>query len=396
MASTIVHGANGGYKSSSVVQDRILPAVISGRVVVTNIRGVCLQRFYDADIDVHPDSLIIYIDTDNNKEGKLGRLLLACFWQWVPLNCLICFDESGVIFPKSWRDTDLKKLDIDKNGCLEHSIFEDFEIDDVERPADFVEAFEMHRHYGWDLVLSAPNIKSIRDDIRNTSELAWRHRNAALLGIKGRYKAVSHDPITLGNSASHVLSSKLAKINPRTFTLYDSTKTGEAKDTANAGSSILGSPRLLLALCCTIGAFTYTITSGGYDKLLTKAPDETPKISVSIPIKEDRHNISNALSVPQINTSSSLNLMGYSFSSVRIIGRFGAFPLFRGIDDSKLSYDFDRSVLIDSGYKLVRRSDCHYLIVSNNSVSSVYCALSPVEDSVYDDEDDDSTFKRSS
>lgn len=375
MAITIIHGANGGYKSSSVVQERIIPAMLEGRTVVTNIRGVDLQKFYDSGFDVHKDSKIIYVDTDNNKEGKLGRLLMACFWHWVPSDCLICFDESGVIFPKSWRDKDIKDLDHKFNECLTHSIFNDYEIEQIERPDSFVEAFEMHRHYGWDLVLSAPNIKSIRDEIRNTTELAWRHRNAALIGLKGRFKAVSHDPTNLGTSATQALDTRIGKIKKETFDCYDSTKTGNAVDTANGAKSIF-TPRLLLALACSAAGFIYAFSSGGFDTL--GGPPVSSVSSSGLEIPNQTVSSSSVVSVPVSQADSSVvSIMGYDMASLRIVGRFGSYYLFKAVDLNGVSYDIDKDHLIDSGYMMIPKSDCHMLIVSVDFSKSIYCELSP-------------------
>ncbi|WP_306665996.1 zonular occludens toxin domain-containing protein, partial [Klebsiella pneumoniae] len=43
------------------------------------------------------------------------------------------------------------------------------------------------------MVLTTPNISYIRDDIRMTCEMAYKHSNLAVIGIKGRYKEAQHD-----------------------------------------------------------------------------------------------------------------------------------------------------------------------------------------------------------
>jgi zona occludens toxin len=383
MSIVIIHGGNGSYKSSTVVQDYIIPAIEEGRIVVTNIRGVCIKRFYDAGVDVHANSDIIYIDSDNTPVGKIGRDLLSCFWHWVPQDALLCFDESGVIFPKSWRDADLKKMPDVFKSSNGHEIFSDLQIESFDRPDSFTEAFEMHRHFGWDIVLSAPNIKSIRDDIRNTTELAWRHRNAALIGIKGRFKAVSHDPINNGAVASNILESKFGKIKQRTFDCYDSTKTGNSKDTANASHAILGSPRFLLAMAVSAGCLIYAFSSGGYDAFSSTHVKKLPADSVDISTKTNTGNVSGNISISQNVSGGDILIMGYLMSELRIIGKIGDDYSFLATDKEGLEYSLNQNNISDSGLMIVPKSDCHVILLASSLSRSVYCQLSPV---ISDDE----------
>lgn len=378
MAITIIHGANGGYKSSTIVQEHIIPAMEEGRVVVTNIRGVSLQRFYDVGIDVHSDSDVIYVDTDNTPEGKVGRDLMSVFWHWVPLNALLCFDESGVIFPKAWRDTDLKKLPQLFESHANADLFLEHPIDQVDRPAGFIEAFEMHRHYGWDIVLSAPNIKSIRDDIRNTTELAWRHRNAALVGLKGRYKAVSHDPVNNGTVASNVLETKISKIKQRTFDCYDSTKTGHAKDTANAASSILGSPRLLLALGIAAAGFYYGFFSGGLDQIMQGGSVESNQADLGSVSSQSSSGLSLPVSGQSNGTGLVVKVYGEPIQKLNIVGNMGDKYFFEGITPEGLQYKIDGSAIRESGYLMVAKSGCHVVLITAEGEESVYCKLGEV------------------
>lgn len=378
MAITIIHGANGGYKSSTIVQEHIIPAMEKGRVVVTNIRGVSLQRFYDAGVEVHSDSDVIYVDTDNTPEGKVGRDLMSVFWHWVPLNALLCFDESGVIFPKAWRDADLKKLPQLFESRANADLFLEHPIDQVDRPAGFIEAFEMHRHYGWDIVLSAPNIKSIRDDIRNTTELAWRHRNAALVGLKGRYKAVSHDPVNNGTVASNVLETKVSKIKQRTFDCYDSTKTGQATDTANASRSILGSPRLLLALAVSIGALYYAFSSGGFNYFTEGNHSTITQPSVGASASQGVSSVSLPISGQSSGTGLTVKVYGEPIQKLNIVGNMGDKYFFEGITPEGHQYKIDGSAIRESGYLMVAKSGCHVVLITAEGEESVYCKLGEV------------------
>ncbi|QSR33731.1 hypothetical protein CFI10_01810 [Marinobacterium iners] len=256
MSISIHHGANGSYKTAGVMSDYFIPAAKSGRVVVTNIRGVSRERTFLQMQDV-PDSFdVVFVDTDTRD----GRYQMATWFHWAPLGALCLFDESGVMFPKAWRQKDLDALDY-PGGPDQASI--------DGRPANWVEAWEMHRHFNWDIVLTAPNIKSIRDDIRQTTEGAYKHKNKALLGpmFKG-YKEGYHDAQKNGQSASDFDVIRDKRVNPLVFRLYDSTKTGVASQTLN-GFNLFKSPRVLFALGITVLSIGYSIYAGGLDRLFS-------------------------------------------------------------------------------------------------------------------------------
>ena len=387
MAITLIHGSNGGYKSSRAVQDFIVPALEEGRVVVTNIRGVNLQRCYDQGVDVHPDSDVIYIDTDNTPEGKIGRQLIGCFWHWCPHDALLVFDEAGVVFPKAWRDRDLQLLQEQFIYLKDVDQLRQVQITDREngRPASFIEAFEMHRHYGWDIVLSAPSIKSVRDDIRNTTELAWRHRNAALVGLNGRYKAVSHQATNNGETASAILETKISKIKPRTFKLYDSTKTGKAKDTANAGKALLGSPRLLLAMGVLAGALYYLasysslgVVTGDWTEITNISTAEDNSKSVQVSSVSSVSNVSNSISGQSADRIARVEIYGHPVETLNIAGRIGDRYIFEAKDQEGNHYEVNLDMLYESGYYVVGKTDCHVLLVTTKGERSVYCKLARV------------------
>lgn len=251
MAITIHHGPNGGYKTSGIVQDLFVPAALEGRVVITNIRGMSRDRTIDVlGEDKVPESFdLIFVDTTTQD----GRDRTARFFHWAPHGALMIWDEAGKCFPKRWRQSDLDKLDYKTPD----------EAEAEERPYCWSEAWEEHRHYNWDIVLSTPNIKSIRLDIRNTAEGAYKHANLATIGLKGRYKEGYHDADDNG-SPGQITITETKRIKKRTFKLYDSTKTGQVKDTIN-GKSLFKSVPLLLGVGISASSFVYAFTSGGLD-----------------------------------------------------------------------------------------------------------------------------------
>ncbi|WP_052807862.1 zonular occludens toxin domain-containing protein [Methyloterricola oryzae] len=239
MSIKIHWGPPGSYKTSGAVMDDFIPAAQAGRVVVTNIRGLDnIERIRDALGDI-PDSFeLIHLPTTEHPQAADNRAKLARWWHWLPHGAFMILDEAQMIWPQSWKDADLKQLDYP--GGLEAATADN-------RPYDWNTAFEMHRHYGWDLVLTTPNIDKIRKDIRGCAEGAFKHKNQAMVGIKGRYLEGFHMAEDGGKSASDFINLRMRKIKPVVWRLYDSTATGTHTDTI-AGVSLLANPRVLLLL----------------------------------------------------------------------------------------------------------------------------------------------------
>ena len=107
MAIKIHHGPNGSYKTSGAIQDDLIPALKSGRHIITNIRGLTRERVFSVFPEL-PDSVDIEnLDLENIDDLEKMRT----FPQWAPRGAFIIFDETQLIFLKSWRETDLRKFD---------------------------------------------------------------------------------------------------------------------------------------------------------------------------------------------------------------------------------------------------------------------------------------------
>lgn len=271
MSITIRHGANGSYKSASAIDEYFIPAAKEGRTVVTNIRGVSRERTM-LKLDDVPDSFdVIFVDTDTAE----GRAHIAKWFHWVPLGALLLFDEAGVIFPKLWSASDIKSLAYP--GGVEAA-------GENGRPATWVEAWEMHRHYNWDIVLTCPNIKSVRDDIRATTEGAYKHKNRAIFGplFKG-FNEGYHDATKNGVSQADFYYIRSKRCSSLAFELYDSTKTGVFKNTLN-GFNLFLTPRVLVLLAAAVGAFSYSFTAGGGGLTALTSLDEAGELADQRPV----------------------------------------------------------------------------------------------------------------
>lgn len=283
MAIKIHWGSNGSYKTAGAVMDDIIPAILEGRTIITNIRGLTSDRALKVFPDA-PNSLEI-INLDLDSVDGLSRC--RNWFMWAPKGALIVFDEAQLVFLKSWREKDLAAFDYP--GGIE-------EAAKADRPSSFLDAFTRHRHFNWDVVLTTPNIKMIHSNIRETTETAFKHTNYALLGpifkkLIGDYKEVFHDA-QLNQPAPKSIQ-RNRRISKKVFKLYDSTSTGVIKDT-RAGTSVFASIPLLIGLFVCISAIAYSVLSGGYGDLLSKS--EAPS---SFPIQS---NTSQVISVSDDST----------------------------------------------------------------------------------------------
>ncbi|MEE5058206.1 zonular occludens toxin domain-containing protein [Pseudomonas alliivorans] len=238
MAIKIHHGPNGSYKTSGAVWDDAVPAAKAGRLIVTNIRGMSSEKFHSLFPDL-PDSFDLqYID----HETQAGMEQIRTWFHWVPRNAFMIFDEAQTLFPQKWTDKYVDRFDFPDGMDAAKA---------ADRPMNFLDAWTRHRHWNWDIILTTPNIKYVHTDIRQTSEAAYQHSNLMLLGkwlkflVAKDYKESMHSAQEnrAPTDGSNIVN--LRKIDKRVFKLYDSTATGQHRDTM-AGKNAFASPRILM------------------------------------------------------------------------------------------------------------------------------------------------------
>lgn len=252
MSIKIHHGPPGSYKSAGAVTDDLIPALTQGRSIVTNVRGLTLDVVHE-NFDNLPDDFVLHwIDTTTRE----GRERLGAWFTWAPHGALIFIDEAQAIFPKRWKEKDLEKYTIDED-----------EAKRLNRPSNWWDAWDMHRHFNWDVILTTPDIDKIRDDIRDASELAYKHKNQGIYGwlFKGSYLEGVHSKDNSGKATSNFINTKQKRIknDALTWKLYKSTATGEISDTI-AGFNLFSNPRLVIGIALialSLGYFGYN--SGG-------------------------------------------------------------------------------------------------------------------------------------
>lgn len=274
MATSIHHGPPGSFKSFTLVQRFAIDALIEGRVVVTNIRG-----FYDLNLVksqfpevVFPASAeIIFL----NGESALGRKLIGGFFHWVPFGSLILIDEGQRVYPVR-KDFKLESLDkfICPTGYTPDSL-----PNGIARPEDIYTAFDMQRHYQWDIFISTTNISKIQKPIREVAETAFFHKSLSgklPLLFKNTWYEFQHDPENNGKIQSQRIGTPHKyKADERVFKCYQSTATGE-HTASKADKNILSDNGVrfkLLIIALSIGTGIYFMFHFSTTHEAIKVPD---------------------------------------------------------------------------------------------------------------------------
>lgn len=292
MAITIRTGANGSYKSAYVAYFVILPALRSGRCVVTNFEGMQpLEKIEELFDEKFPETTkLIRISSRNVKGLDLWR-----YWYcWCPLNALIVIDECQDIFSKNtgfkmekfnykpvseFKDSlpdgyenffnsrhvpvdmdNLQPCDIDDTGAAEY--------DDQGRiiyPTTFNEGFMRHRKFNWDIELLSPDWKQIDSNVKACAEECFFHKNRDGLKLFARKPYIFKHSKTVATPAipeKRDVNLTSVKVPLDAHLLYKSTGTGLT--TKSGGTNLLlKSPKFLFAVTAiilSVGYFIYAIT----------------------------------------------------------------------------------------------------------------------------------------
>lgn len=342
MSIAIHHGPSGSYKTFGIIQRHVIDALKAGRVVVTNIRGF---DSIEAVIDQYPEiefPVNAQILTLPQKDPDCLELIRR-WWHWVPFGALVVIDEAQMVYPKR-RDFRPKSLDTIESRLLDVlGLPVDITFNGETRPANMEVAFDMHRHFNWDMFLSTPNIGKIHPEIRQSAEWAYRHRDLSTLlpWLKGKWVEIQHDAEFSGKSISHVTGSPTRyKADPRVWKCYKSTATGQHSDSI-AGRSIFKDPKILalstvVFLCIII--FAFTISDTVLFKNHSPVSSQDSELSVS-----NNHNSAVGISDSSLNNATANKNSSISRSpparSVSEHSAGGELALFRHVDINGYSED---------------------------------------------------------
>jgi zona occludens toxin len=262
MTTVIHHGPPGSYKTFSLVQRVLIPALKAGRVVITNIRGFndleAVRTAYKCDL---PDTAaIMYLEPDPE-----GYDLIAKFFHWAPAGALIAMDEGQRVYPTRLKSFDCHDQadNIVITDTAGNPLINTETQQPICRPSNVEIAFDQHRHFNWDIYISTPNIGKIHGEIRKVTEWAYRHRNNSglLPWLKNSWTEFRHDSEQTGKQISHYSGSpKRYKADPRAFDCYQSTATGKTKGSTE-NISIFRDPKLRLMFVIIVACLSYVCYS---------------------------------------------------------------------------------------------------------------------------------------
>lgn len=432
MATKIFHGAPGSYKSSTAMWFEIVPALRSGRVVVTNLQGIkTLEEIQRELKEVFPSSArLLRISIGNDK----GLLLMRNFFHWLPIGALIFLDEIQDIYPndKSFKaaDYDYKnegffndelpqdfieiyhkeqrqiKSNIDINDYLDdlgESLFDD--RDYLRYPRTLRECFMRHRHYNWDILLASPDIKEIAGFVRSVCEVAYSHSSKDAIPIpyyKRRPRILEHLPKTNGITVGKNDIVTFKKVPLDVFKLYKSTATGKSTKSGAGQSPITKSVVFGFAF---IVAYIFYMVFFFFDD---KSVETVEPLAIGLPneiqhVKKDSKTIDKVNIVAVQNSKKgggAVDSYGFRDASISVITApnnfialpFGASKMYvNGINTIyfnkfKVARDYIFTIYIDNevlnvgsesliamGYKIFYRSECLIELRTDKHSNYIYC-----------------------
>lgn len=267
MSVKIHHGPPGSYKTSGAVADDFVRAVLDGRHIITNVRGLSdpdkIREVLEGQGKTIPDTFkLTWLDSTDREQMEM----LQRFWHWSPDGVFFLIDEVQEVWPKALRDSHLKKMEYPGGQDAANA---------DGRFLTIALAFEKHRHRNWDFVVTSPNISKVHPVVRSCAESAFKHKNLATLGtlFKGRYIEGYHAADTNGKPSDFYTVRK--KVIPKyVFSLFQSTATGQFTDTI-AGQSIFKDPKIL-GLLVFAGLIILGALSMGSPEILNKALEQQP------------------------------------------------------------------------------------------------------------------------
>ncbi|HZX32366.1 MAG TPA: zonular occludens toxin domain-containing protein [Rhodocyclaceae bacterium] len=365
MPIKIHHGPPGSYKTAGAVADDFLREARAGRVIITNCRGVSRERTLEEFPDLPASFDVIHVD-DKTEEG---RKKWATWFHWAPHGAFILMDEVQDVWPKRWRESDLRVLDYP--GGVEQATKDD-------RPKDWEQAFDKHRHWNWDMTLTTPNYAKVRDDIKGVADMAYKHKNLALVGWTGRYIEAAHLADDTGKAQSDFLNVQNKKVPKYVFKLYDSTQTGKFSDTKN-GFNLLLHPRILLLLG-VVAIALFFILRNGRPSVLGGSSVPVASHGPSVGVAPHPSSSPAAGSVPGPRPSlgggsSNGQLVPFDGEGVFIVMSMKA----RGVWKYAVSYagtTFTSEQLLDMGYTIRSGGSCGVTLSRNGWERFITCGVS--------------------
>lgn len=381
MPIKIHHGPPGAYKTSGAIKDDLIPWAIEGRVVVTNVRGlgstkkfkkrfaenVTSSRFLKK-VHVNPtipkSFKLVFVDT----ESSAGKERMRTWFMWAPKGCAFLIDEIQTIYPQKYTPTDYKALAYESPEAAQQ---------DDNRPEDVYIAFEKHRHYNWDFVVTAPSIKKVPAIIRDVSEVAYYHSNKGKIGLKGMYLEAMHNPDDSGKSESQWIMHNVKRAPKQAFALYGSTDTGVVKDT-ESGKNIFLQPKIIGVSILFLGALVWNISKGNpFDQIkpeATQVADNDLQTDSSTVPDTEASSIQGVAMVHSNDTDAATDTN--MRDTIQDINPLGQFPVHIGgtfitpfvyVTINGMDSELSKDQLVQMGYSLTTYSNCMWKLDSDDA-----------------------------
>ncbi|VVE52972.1 Zonular occludens toxin [Pandoraea aquatica] len=276
MAINAYTGLMGSGKSYEVVSSVIVPAVLAGRRVVTNIDGIDADaiRAYCLDVKkADPESLGPVIPISNSD------VLKADFFP----------DETRPDVESLVKAGDLVAID---------EAWEFWSVSHKISP-EHMRFFRLHRHYAHpetgqtcDVALMIQSITDLHRQLRSVIEVTFVTKKLKELGLGNRYRLEMFGGSRLTKAAR--LGSSTMTYDKAVFPLYQSYAGGKGKERAiDARQNMLRNPKLWMTaaffLCCWIGigVFLWRFFHPKTEEPPTSAasPDATPSAPAGMPLE---------------------------------------------------------------------------------------------------------------
>ncbi|WP_368648913.1 zonular occludens toxin domain-containing protein [Castellaniella ginsengisoli] len=211
MAINVYSGLMGSGKSYEAVKSLVIPAIASGRRVVSNIDGL------------NQEAIHAHIESNAKRFQKLRKD------QGAPLGAIVIVPNERVLEPHFFPDDDGTKDSVVQGG--------DFVVIDEawrfwpstgSKPShEHMQFFKMHRHYAdpvsgvtCDLALIIQDISGLNLDLKKVVEMTIRTTKLKSVGLNNRYRVDVYEGHKLTRSAK--TSSFQNSYDKKIFPLYKS------------------------------------------------------------------------------------------------------------------------------------------------------------------------------
>jgi len=222
MPINVYTGLMGSGKSYESVSEVIVPAILAGRDVVTNVDGLSEEKIFEYLSTKHPD-------VDNTTFGKVRHVVNEDVFKpdFFPY-----YDDSRgehtdtivqpgdlVVIDEAWRfwGTGVKLLKQHQSFFLEHRHF-----------------VNKKTKVSCDLVLMIQDISTLHRFVKNVIAFSFRTHRKVSLGLSKTYSVTMWEGSKMTKGS--MIGNWIRKYDPKIFPLYSSFKGGEQGKVVNADS----------------------------------------------------------------------------------------------------------------------------------------------------------------